>query len=190
MPEKLRRNVVLVGMMGAGKSAVGAALARMLSVPHLDSDTEIEKAAQESVAEIFARYGEPFFRDREKLVVARLLSGGPAVVSLGGGAFLAPETREVAARHAVSVWLDVDIDVLWHRVRQRMTRPLLATEDPRATLERLASERRPVYALADIAVKTRPEASVAETTDAVVAALREIPDTICTGRRAGAGDGG
>lgn len=144
---RLHRGVVLVGMMGSGKTAVGRALAQRLHVPFLDSDAAIEEAAHATIAEIFARDGEPFFRDREAEVIARLLAGPPAVLSTGGGAFVAERNRAAIAARGVAVWLQADLDTLWERVRHKETRPLLRTADPRGTLARLAAvssiEKRP-----------------------------------------------
>lgn len=170
-PLKLRKTVVLVGMMGAGKTAVGTALARLLGVPFLDSDEEIVRAAQMSVAEIFARDGEPFFRARESEVIERLLSGPPAVVSTGGGAFLAAANRDMIARMGVSVWLKADLELLWNRVRHKTTRPLLRTADPKATLSELLSQRTPFYEQAQLAVEAEPGLSIEEMAAKVVEAL-------------------
>jgi shikimate kinase len=171
----LRKTVVLVGMMGSGKTAVGTALARMLGVPFLDSDEEIVRAAQMSVAEIFARDGEPFFRARETEVLERLLSGPPAVVSTGGGAFMSAQNREMIARLGVSVWLQADLELLWNRVRHKNTRPLLRTADPKRTLTDLLAQRAPVYALAQIAVPAEPGLSIEAMAQKVVGALRARP---------------
>ena len=172
---KLAKTVVLVGMMGAGKTAVGTALARMLGVPFLDSDEEIERAANRSIAEIFARDGESFFRDKEAQVIARLLDGAPAVLSTGGGAFLAERNRAAIAAKGVSVWLRADLDLLWQRVRHKTTRPLLRTPDPRRTLAELLEVRAPVYALAQVVVDSRPEFSVEDMAARVIAALEQVP---------------
>lgn len=170
-PSRLRKTVVLVGMMGAGKTAVGTALARQLGVPFLDSDEEIVRAAQMSVAEIFARDGEPFFRARESEVIERLLSGPPAVVSTGGGAFLAQANRDMIARLGVSVWLRADLELLWNRVRHKTTRPLLRTADPKATLSELLAARTPFYEQAQIAVEAEPGLSIEDMATKVVEAL-------------------
>ena len=148
----MRRNIVLVGMMGAGKTALGTELARRLHVPFTDSDVEIETAAAMSISEIFARDGEPFFRDREAQVIARILKDMPRVISTGGGAWMQDRNRAAIRASGLSVWLDCDLETLWHRVRNRPTRPLLQTPDPRGTLDRLLRERAPVYALADVRV--------------------------------------
>ncbi|HSI39462.1 MAG TPA: shikimate kinase [Xanthobacteraceae bacterium] len=147
--------IVLVGMMGAGKSSVGRRLARRLGLPFADADTEIETAAGMTIPEIFADHGEPAFRDGERRVIARLLEGGPLVLATGGGAFMNAETRAAIAAHGVSVWLKADIDVLLKRVRRRDDRPLLRNDDPAATLMRLIGERYPVYAEAAVTVISR-----------------------------------
>lgn len=170
-----RRTIALVGMMGSGKTAVGRALAHALRMPFLDSDHEIEMAANATIAEVFARDGEPFFRDREAEVIARLLAGPPVVLSTGGGAWLQPRNRAQIGTHGVSVWLDADLDLLWDRVRHKTTRPLLRTPDPRGTLAALHAERAPAYALADIAVKAEPDLSVPAMADKVVRALAAHP---------------
>lgn len=168
----------MVGMMGAGKTAVGQALARRLDVPFTDSDQEIEKAANLSINEIFARSGEVFFRAKETQVIERLLKGRCGVLSVGGGAFLSELNRGLIRRHGVSVWLRGSVDVLWPRVRRRSNRPLLKTPDPRGTLERLVAERSPVYALADIIVDTRGDYSAAETAALVHEAIAARSDVL------------
>ncbi len=174
-PPRLRRSVVLVGMMGSGKTAVGRALAQRLGVPFLDSDQAIEEAAQATIAEIFARDGEPFFRDRETEVLARLLSGPPAVLSTGGGAFMAERNRQVIAERGVSLWLDVDLDTLWERVRHKDTRPLLRTPDPKGTLASLYERRVPIYREAQIALRIEPGYTIDDTAARAVAALAARP---------------
>lgn len=172
----LKRTVVLVGMMGAGKTAVGTALARVLGVPFLDSDDEITKAAQMTVAEIFARDGEAFFRARESEVLLRLLHAEPCVLSTGGGAFLAEQNRRAISTHGVSVWLKADLELLWQRVRHKTSRPLLRTADPKGTLSALLDARAAIYALADVAVMARSDYSVDEMAAQVVAALKTHGD--------------
>ena len=171
-PKALRKTVVLVGMMGSGKTAVGTALARLLGVPFLDSDEEIVKAAQMPVAEIFERDGEPFFRARESEVIERLLSGPPAVVSTGGGAFMSERNREMIARLGVSVWLKADLELLWNRVKHKNTRPLLRTADPKATLTNLLAQREPVYALAQVSVEAEPALPIEAMAQKVADALQ------------------
>jgi shikimate kinase len=150
------RTVVLVGLMGAGKTSVGRRLAQLLGVPFVDSDAEIEAAANATVAEIFEREGEAAFRDGERRVISRLLEGPVMVMATGGGAFMDPRTRVKIHEAAVSVWLRADLDVLVQRVSRRKTRPLLNHGDPREILERLIALRYPVYAEADLVVDSRP----------------------------------
>jgi shikimate kinase len=177
----LRKTVVLVGMMGSGKTAVGTAVARRLGVPFLDSDAEIVKAAQMEIAEIFARDGEAFFRARESEVLARLLrQDRKGILSTGGGAFMAERNRTVIAEFGVSVWLKADLTLLWNRVRHKDTRPLLRTPDPKATLAALAATREPVYALADLTVEARPEYSVDDMAARVIETLATRPDVLET----------
>jgi len=178
MALKLRRTVALVGMMGAGKTAVGTALARRLGAPFLDSDAEIEAAARMSIDEIFARDGEAFFRSRETEVIARLMEGPPGILSTGGGAWMRAENRALISGHGVAVWLEADLDVLWARVRHKTTRPLLRTADPYATLVALYAERRTVYALADVTVRSDAAVSVADMVDRVIDALAARPDIL------------
>lgn len=181
----LQRTVVLVGMMGSGKSAIGRALAARLGVEYVDSDQKIEEAANASIAEIFAKSGEAFFRDREAEVIARLLKSAPCILSTGGGAYLADRNRQAIAEHGVAVWLEADLDLLWDRVRHKDTRPLLRTSDPKATLEALNAERAPIYALAELKAVARPEYSIEDMTDEVVSVLLGRPD-ILTVQEAGA----
>lgn len=147
------RSLVLVGLMGAGKTTIGRRVAARLGLPFFDGDYEIEAAAQMPISDIFAIYGEPAFRDLEKRVIARLLvEGGRIVLATGGGAYMNAETRTNVAARAVSIWLKADHETLMRRVRRRSHRPLLRTEDPEGTMRRLMDERYPVYALADITV--------------------------------------
>jgi shikimate kinase len=176
----LRRSVVLVGMMGSGKTAVGRVLAQRLEVPFLDSDAAIEEAAKATIPEIFARDGESFFRNREAEVLARLLAGPPAVVSTGGGAFMAERNRRVIAERGVSLWLEADLDTLWDRVRHKDSRPLLRTADPKGTLAALYEQRVPLYRLADIRVRTEPTFSVEETASRAMTALSTRSDLLET----------
>ncbi len=151
---KLEKTLVLVGMMGAGKTSVGRRLASTLGVPFRDADVEIEAAAGCTINEIFSRFGEPAFRDGERKVIARLLTDPPHVLAAGGGAFVDPETRQRIRESAVSVWLRAPLDLLIQRVLRKDTRPLLRNTDSRATLERLLREREPIYAEADIIVES------------------------------------
>lgn len=175
---RLAKTVVLVGMMGAGKTAVGTALARQLGVEFRDSDEEIVRAANRSIAEIFERDGEPFFRARETEVISRLLRGTPCVLSTGGGAFLSEANRQLIHDVGVSVWLRADLDLLWQRVRHKTTRPLLRTPNPRETLRELYEAREPFYAKADLAVDSAAERSVEDMAARVVEALAGRPDVL------------
>jgi shikimate kinase len=151
------KSIVLVGLMGAGKSCIGRKLARALNLPFVDADEEVEKAAGCSVEDIFELYGEKAFRDGEERVIVRLLESGPQVLATGGGAFMNPRTRERIKATGISIWLRAELDVLVRRTRRRAGRPLLKNGDPRATLERLMKERYPVYAEADIIVDSKDE---------------------------------
>lgn len=175
---KLKKSVVMVGMMGAGKSAVGKATAQLLDVPFRDSDAEIEAAANMTIAEIFARDGEDFFRKKERQVIARLLEETPSILSTGGGAYMSEENRRLISDHGAALWLDADLDLLWNRVRHRDTRPLLRTADPRATLRDLYDRRVPIYRKAEIAVQSLPGLSVHEMAGRVVEALSEHQDLL------------
>jgi shikimate kinase len=168
---RLRRTVVLIGMMGAGKTAVGRALATRLRVEMCDSDAEIVASSQLSIAEIFDRYGEPFFREKESAVIARLLERPPCILSTGGGAWMSEGNRRLLMSRAAVLWLKADLDLLWSRVRHKTTRPLLRTADPRATLAALLAERDPVYALAPLRVHVAPDWSIEETAARVMAEL-------------------
>lgn len=167
--------IVLIGLMGAGKSTIGRNLADRLGLPFIDSDDEVVKAAGCTIEDIFEIYGETAFRDVEARVIQRLLEGGPAVIATGGGAFMAAETRERIRANAVSVWLKADIDVLEQRTSNRNDRPLLKGGDTRAKLEQLIALRYPVYAEADIVVETGTEPAGATVT-AVCRALDSRAD--------------
>lgn len=175
---RLKKTVVMIGMMGAGKTAVGTALARHLVVPFLDSDDEIVSAANRSIAEIFERDGEAFFRARETEVLARLLRGTPSILSTGGGAFLSAENRQLVHDAGVSVWLRADIELLWQRVRHKTTRPLLRTANPRETLTALTLARTPLYATADLIVDSDADLSVDQMAQRVAEALATRPDVL------------
>lgn len=150
-----RRSIVLVGMMGAGKSSVGRKLASKLALAFVDADNEIEAAAGMSIPDIFETRGEAEFRAGEARVIARLLETGPQVLATGGGAFMNPDTRSAIRAKGISIWLRADFDVLMKRIRRRGDRPMLKTDDPGATLRKLIEHRYPVYAEADIAVDSR-----------------------------------
>lgn len=175
----LKKTVVMVGMMGAGKTAVGRGLAVRLGVPFLDSDAEIESAANMTVPEIFTRDGEAFFRARETEVITRLLEEARGVLSTGGGAFLAETNRKNITARGVSVWLDADLDLLWQRVRHKDTRPLLHTPNPRRTLADLYTSRVPLYSQADVVVKSLPDLTIEEMVDRVIdTLLADRPDVL------------
>src|SRR6195952_2694687 len=150
-----QRSLVLVGMMGAGKSTVGRRLAMRLGLPFVDADTEIEAAAGRSISDIFEVHGEPYFRDGEARVISRLLEGVSKVLATGGGAFMREETRKRIDDKAGSIWLKADADIIMRRVKRRPDRPLLRTPDPAATIERLIAERDPVYQRADLTIASR-----------------------------------
>lgn len=171
-----RRSIVLVGMMGSGKSSIGRRLAARLSIPFVDADAEIEAAAGMTIPEIFDKHGEPYFRAGEARVIARLLEQGPQVLATGGGAFMNRNTRAAIRAKAISVWLRAEIDVLMRRIKRRNDRPMLKTDDPAATLTVLVEERYPVYAEADLTVHSRdvPHDTIV---DEIVIALRR---RVCT----------
>lgn len=150
-----RRNLVFVGLMGAGKSAVGRMVANQLGLPFVDTDVEIERVSRMSISELFAAYGEDEFRALETRVIKRLLRSGPRVVSTGGGAFINEKTRKQIERGGISLWLKADLDVLWERVNKRDHRPLLKTENPKQTLKDLMDKRYPIYELADLTIQSR-----------------------------------
>lgn len=156
LPLLARRSIVLVGMMGVGKSSVGRRLAARLAIPFVDADTEIEKAAGMSIADIFDRHGEAYFRSGEARVIARLLEGGPQVLATGGGAVMNADTRAAIKAKGVSIWLSAELDVLMRRINKRKNdRPMLQTADPAATLRKLLVAREPAYAQADLTVQSR-----------------------------------
>lgn len=166
------RSIVLIGMMGAGKTTIGRRLSHRLSLPFVDADAEIERAAAKTIPEIFAEHGEPYFRDGERRVIRRLLGEGPQVLATGGGAYMNEETREAVANHGISVWLKADFEVLASRVRRKSNRPLLDTPDPDETIRRLMRDRYPVYAGADITVHSR-DVSHDVVADEIIAALEQ-----------------
>lgn len=171
---RLDRPIVLVGLMGAGKSTVGKRLAAALDLPFVDTDAEIESASGLTAAEIFEVYGEADFRDGERRVIARLIDGERKVIATGGGAFVDPRTRALLNEQAITVWLDAPVDVLVERTARRDTRPLLRTGDPRETLERLAEQRRPAYSEAHIRIRTGSGAHG----DVVEAILKELENRL------------
>jgi shikimate kinase len=165
-----RRSVVLVGMMGVGKSSIGRRLAIRMEIPFVDADTEIEKAAGMSISDIFARHGEADFRSGEARVIARLLEAGRQVLATGGGAFMNEGTRAAIKTKGVSIWLSADFDVLMRRISKRKNeRPMLQTDDPAETLRQLLRVREPVYALADLSMQSRDAPHDAIVTEMVIA---------------------
>ena len=174
----LKKTVALVGMMGSGKSAVGTALARLVGAKFLDSDHAIEAAANMSISEIFARDGEGFFRQKETQILARLMSENRAILSTGGGAYLAAENRKLISDLGIAVWLRADADLLWMRVRHKSTRPLLRTDNPRKTLRQLCTARDPVYANAEVTVDADASYSIEDIANNVIAALIAKPDVL------------
>ncbi len=176
------RSLVLIGLMGAGKSAIGRRLGKRLGLRFVDADKEIEAAAGKTINEIFADHGEAYFRDGERRVIARLLGEGPVVLATGGGAYMNAETRAEIAERGVSIWLKADLDVLMERVSRRDTRPLLKAGDPREIMRQLMDARYPVYAGADITIESRNvphEIIVEEIVEAIAARLLsdDIGDT-------------
>ncbi|MDG3577454.1 shikimate kinase [Rhizobium sp. YJ-22] len=171
------RNLILVGLMGAGKSSVGKIVASQLGIPFIDTDHEIERVSRMTIPELFARYGEQEFRDLETRVIRRLLRQGPRVVSTGGGAFINERTRQHLKSGGLSIWLKADLDVLWDRVSRRDNRPLLKTENPKQTLENLMTARYPIYAEADLTVQSRDvrkELVAREILDAIIHAREAL----------------
>ena len=165
------RSIVFVGLMGAGKTAIGRKVAQALGLGFIDSDHEIESVSRMSIPELFERYGEVEFRALEQRVIGRVLENGPQVLSTGGGAFMNAQTRSAISSHGVSVWLKAELDLLMERVSKKQNRPLLQNADPRAVLSKLMDERYPVYGLADLTVATRD--------DRKEAIASEVIETLC-----------
>jgi shikimate kinase len=170
--------LVLVGLMGVGKTTVGRKLAEALAAPFVDSDEEVEAAAQMSVPEIFATLGEPAFREGERRVIARLIDEGPRVIATGGGAFMSAQTRALIAERAVSIWLRADLDTLLERTARRGGRPLLARGDPRKILGDLIEARHPIYAEARLTIDSRRADRHEDVVARVLAALGEMPGSL------------
>jgi shikimate kinase len=182
-----RRSIVLVGMMGVGKSSVGRRLGARLGIPFADADTEIEKAAGMSIADIFARHGEADFRSGEARVIARLLESGPQVLATGGGAFMNVKTRDAIRAKGVSIWLKAEFEVLLRRIsKRRNERPLLQTDDPAETLRTLLAEREPIYAQADLTVHSRDVSHDAIVADIMTALASFLQATVSPPGKAGA----
>jgi shikimate kinase len=165
-----QRSIIFVGLMGAGKTAIGRKVASLLGLNFIDSDHEIEEVSRTTIPDLFELYGEAEFRALEQRVISRLLESGPRVLSTGGGAFMSEQTRAAIAGYGVSVWLKADIDVLMERVSKKQNRPLLKNPDPRGVMRKLMEQRYPIYALADVTVETRDERKEV-IADEVVAAL-------------------
>jgi shikimate kinase len=187
-PLSLPRTVALVGLMGAGKSAIGRRLAHRLGLPFVDADDEIERAAGCTISEFFERFGETEFRNGERRVISRLLEGPPHVLSTGGGAYIDAITRALMREKALTIWLRADLDVLYDRVKKRPHRPLLRQGDPREILGRLMDQRYPIYAEADLVVESTAQPAD-RTTEQVIEALRrhlapQPPETTTTGASA------
>lgn len=173
---RLKKTVCMVGMMGAGKTAIGSAVARTLGVPFLDSDAEIERAANATIGELFARHGEPFFREKESQVLARLLDGEPCILSTGGGAYLSEANRAAITSRGAALWIKAAPPLLWARVRSKDTRPLLRTANPKKTLYDLIAQREPIYAMADLCVEAEADMSVERMAEKTIRVIATRPD--------------
>lgn len=171
------KTIALVGLMGAGKTAVGTLVAQKLGVPFLDTDSEIVKAANMSIAEIFSRDGEDFFRAKETQVLERLLQGPPCILSTGGGAYLAQQNRQLIGKHGIALWLQADLPLLWSRVKNKTTRPLLQTDNPHQTLSDLFDARAPIYAKAELSTSSQAGISLADMAEKVIATLLADPQS-------------
>ena len=172
---RLLKTLVFVGMMGSGKTAVGRAVASALDVEFRDSDREIEAAAGMTISQIFACHGEEYFREKESQVLSRLLTGPPCSLSVGGGVFMSADNRDMIEKRGVSIWLKVDPELLWRRVKHKATRPLLQTKNPFATLKQILAERTPYYSHARVWVHAEAGLSVPEMASKVIASLVESP---------------
>ncbi|MGO4450689.1 shikimate kinase [Phyllobacterium sp. TAF24] len=170
------RSIVLVGLMGAGKSTVGKKLASLVELPFFDADNEIEKVSTMTIPELFEAYGEAEFRDLERRVIARMLEDGPIVLATGGGAYMNEQTRGTIAAEGISIWLNAELDVLMNRVVRKQNRPLLKNDNPRAVMERLMSERYPVYAQADLTIHSREEKKEIIAFEAMQAVAQHLDD--------------
>ena len=186
LAERLDRPIVLVGLMGAGKSTVGRRLAKRLGLPFVDSDDAIEDAAGFSAAEVFERYGEADFRDGERRLVARLMDGDVRVIATGGGAYVDPRTRQLLNERSITIWLDAPVDILADRTGRRDTRPLLRNGDRKGTLERLAEQRGPAYAEAHIRVLSGQGAHK----DVVDSIVKALEDYVAAGTGGGSSSSG
>lgn len=180
-----RKSIVLVGLMGAGKSTVGKKLATLVELPFYDADHEIERVSTMTVPELFEAYGEAEFRDLERRVIARMLEDGPIVLATGGGAYMNEQTRRTIASEGVSVWLNAELDVLMARVVRKQNRPLLKNDNPRGVMERLMTERYPVYAQADLAINSRDEKKEVIALEAMQAIARLLDGKSITNEESG-----
>ena len=175
---ELKKTVALIGMMGSGKSAIGKVVSSILDVPFIDADVEIERAAKLSISEIFERHGEKFFRDKEDQVIKRLLKERPCILATGGGAFVNEKIRTSIKQHCVSVWLNTDVEILWKRVKNKKTRPLLRTDNPRETLANIYTDRIETYSLADVIIESRGTSSLDKMANLVINSLLDRNDVI------------
>ena len=175
---ELKKTVVLVGMMGSGKSAIGKMVSSILDVPFRDADVEIERAAKLSIPEVFERHGEEFFRDKEDQVIKRLLHEKCCILATGGGAFMNKKIRLSIKEKGVSVWLNADLETLWRRVKHKRSRPLLQTNNPRETLANIYTDRIKTYSLADIIIDSHDKLSLEEMATLVVKSLLDREDLI------------
>lgn len=175
---ELNKTVALVGMMGSGKSAIGKVVSSILDVPFSDADAEIERAAKLSIPEIFERHGEQFFRDKEDQVIKRLLQEKPCILATGGGAFMNKKIRTSIKEYGVSVWLNADLEILWHRVKNKKSRPLLQTDNPKETLTNIYTDRFKTYSLADVIIESENKSSLEEMANLVIKSLLDRNDLI------------
>ena len=175
---ELKKTVALVGMMGSGKSAIGKIVSSILDVPFVDADVEIEKAAKLAIPEIFERHGEKFFRDKEHRIIKRLLKDSPCILATGGGAFINEKIRTSIKQHCVSVWLNADVETLWKRVKNKKTRPLLRTNNPKETLANIYKDRIETYSLADVIIESRGSSSLDKMANLVINSLLDRNDLI------------
>jgi shikimate kinase len=179
------KSIVLVGLMGAGKSTVGKKLATLVELPFFDADHEIEKVSTMTIPELFESYGEAEFRDLERRVIARMLEEGPIVLATGGGAYMNDQTRRTIASEGVSLWLKAELDVLMARVVRKHNRPLLKNDNPRGVMERLITERYPVYALADLTINSREEKKEVIAFEAMQAIASHLDGIVVTNEETG-----
>ena len=175
---ELNKTVALVGMMGSGKSAIGKVVSSILDVPFSDADAEIERAAKLSIPEIFERHGEQFFRDKEDQVIKRLLREEPCILATGGGAFINKKIRVSIKEYGVSVWLNADLEILWSRVKNKKSRPLLQTDNPKETLTNIYTDRFKTYSLADVIIESENKSSLEEMANLVIKSLLDRNDLI------------